>query len=76
MPDPVNDPMIIINTPKGRQTIVNPLYNYTFNPQPSATDFPPGDSLASYHSTVRYPDDLGISQPDLANLQLQANAQS
>ena len=76
MPDPVNDPMVNINTPKGQQNIVNPLYNYTFHPQPSASGFPPEDPLSAYQSTVRYPSSSGASQPDLANLQLQANAQA
>ena len=76
MPDPVNEPTIAINTPTGMQTMVNPLYNYTFHPQPSVSDFPPVDPLSAYHSTVRYPNDSGASQPNLANLQLQANAQA
>jgi hypothetical protein len=74
MPDPVNDPMITVNTPHGAINMVNPLYNYTFHPQPSATEFPPSDSLSQFHSTVRYPNAAGQSQPDLANAQLQANA--
>ena len=45
MPDPVNDPMITINTPQGTLSMVNPLYNYTFHPHPSATDFPPTDTV-------------------------------
>ena len=32
--------------------------------------------LAKYHSTVRYPDTAGQSQPNLSNLQLQANAEA
>ena len=75
MPDPVNDPIITINTPQGIQSISNPLYNYTFHPLPGPPDFPAGDDLSSYPSTVRYPDASGNSQPDLANQQLQANAQ-
>jgi len=74
MPDPVNDLMITVNTPQGALDMVNPLYNYTFHPQPSASDFPPDDTLSKYHSTVRYPNAAGQSQPDLANAQLQANA--
>ena len=52
MPDPVNDPMITINTPKGTLSIVNPLYNYTFHPHPSATDFPPSDSVGRLYNPV------------------------
>ncbi|KAF6229867.1 hypothetical protein HO133_004204 [Letharia lupina] len=77
MPDPVNSPMISVNSPHGVTNIVNPLYNYTFHPQPSAVDFPPSDGMiAEYHSTVRYPSSSGQSQPGLANLQLEANAQA
>lgn len=76
MPDLVNSPMISVNSPHGVMNIVNPLYNYTFHPQPSAADFPPSDGLiAEYHSTVRYPSSSGQSQPVLANLRLEANAQ-
>lgn len=57
--------------------IANPLYSYTFHPQPSAADFPPSDGMITqYHTTVRYPNSSGQSQPELANLQLQANAQA
>jgi len=45
MPDVVNQPMININAPDGAQSIVNPLYNYTFHPQPSPTDFPPDEKV-------------------------------
>ena len=73
MPDIVSTPQISVNSPNGNTTITNPLYNYTFNPQPSASDFPPTDSLAKYHSTVRYPDANGQSQPNLVNAQLSSN---
>jgi len=51
MPDVVNQPVININAPDGAQSIVNPLYNYTFHPQPSATDFPPDEKVRSYPRT-------------------------
>ncbi|KAL2041570.1 hypothetical protein N7G274_005952 [Stereocaulon virgatum] len=76
MPDPINDPMITVNSPHGLVNMANPLYNYTFHPQPSATDFPPNDSLAKYHSTVRSPDAAGQSQSSVSNQILQANAQA
>ena len=77
MPDVVNSPTITVNCPNGITNIANPLYSYTFHPQPSAADFPPGDGpIAKYHTTVRYPDVSGQSQPDLVNLQLEANAQA
>ncbi|KAL9595867.1 MAG: hypothetical protein Q9219_006172 [cf. Caloplaca sp. 3 TL-2023] len=82
MPPEVNQPTIFIYTPNGTSNVINPFYNYTFHPQPSAVDFPPrvgssrGTPVASYHSTVRYPDAAGQSQPDLANKQLQANGAS
>ena len=77
MPDPVNSPTISVTSPYGVINIANPLYSYTFHPQPSAADFPPSDgTIATYHNTVRYPSSSGQSQPDLANLQLEANAQA
>ena len=51
MPDPVNDPMITINTPQGTLSMVNPLYNYTFHPHPSAADFPPTDTVGRLHQS-------------------------
>ena len=48
MPDAFNQPLISVNSPTGFRLIENPLYNYTFHPQPPASDFPPTDS-------VRYP---------------------
>lgn len=46
MPDVTNQPTIAINTPTGPQSISNPLYNYTFHPQPSAPDFPPNEAVS------------------------------
>ena len=51
MPDPVNDPMITINTPQGTLSIINPLYNYTFHPHPSAADFPPTDTVGRLYQS-------------------------
>ncbi|KAL8693817.1 MAG: hypothetical protein Q9218_001417 [Villophora microphyllina] len=82
MPLEVNQPTIFINAPNGTSSIQNPLYTYTFHPQPSSSDFPPigplthGTPINAFHSTVRYPDANGQSQPDLVNKQLQANAAS
>ncbi|MCJ1229614.1 hypothetical protein MMC12_006283 [Toensbergia leucococca] len=75
MPAIVNSPMINVTSPQGPTFMVNPLYNYTFHPQPSASDFPP-DQPATYHSTVRGPDSAGQSQPDMVNKQLAANGQA
>ena len=47
MPAVVNEPEIDINTPDGYHSVVNPLYNYTFHPQPSPQDFP-RDDVVSY----------------------------
>ncbi|KAL8651556.1 MAG: hypothetical protein Q9210_003187 [Variospora velana] len=41
MPPEVNAPTIYINGPTGILNAINPLYNYTFHPQPSDADFPP-----------------------------------
>lgn len=118
MPAVVSQPTITITSPQGPKAIANPLYNYTFHPQPSAFDFPPDDpvssaiiscsllvpsvpearlpllacylimrtrvrdatltgiKVAAFHSTVRYPNAAGDSQPDLVNQQLSANAQA
>ncbi|KAL8988921.1 MAG: hypothetical protein Q9177_002084 [Variospora cf. flavescens] len=82
MPPEVNAPTIYINGPTGILNAINPLYNYTFHPQPSDADFPPsvgssgGPPVSSYHSTVRYPSAAGQSQPDRANMQLQANGEA
>ncbi len=52
MPDEVNQLMINVNTPQGQMDVVNPLYNYTFHPQPSATDFPPSDYVSLISMTI------------------------
>ncbi|MCJ1262196.1 hypothetical protein MMC22_002066 [Lobaria immixta] len=77
MPDLTNTRWITINAPHGRRNVSNPLYEYTFHPQPSAADFPPDDStqVSLYHHSVRYPDAAGNSQPELSNLQLVKNGQ-
>ena len=74
MPDAVNQPYLSVNTPQGRMSIANPLYRYTFHPQPSASDFPRSDPLSQYPCTVRNPDAYGNSQPARSNAMLQANA--
>lgn len=51
MPDIVNQAVININAPDGTQSIVNPLYNYTFHPQPSAADFPRDEKVRNYPRT-------------------------
>ncbi|MCJ1477585.1 hypothetical protein MMC13_006258 [Lambiella insularis] len=50
MPTLVNVPIITIKTPKGVQSVPNPLYNYTFHPLPGASDFPQGDGIFSSES--------------------------
>ncbi|KAL9102921.1 MAG: hypothetical protein Q9163_001981 [Psora crenata] len=77
MPSLLNQPMVSINTPSGVKDTRNPLLTYAFHPQPSTSDFPPSDgAISKYPNTVRYPDDAGQSQPELANRQLQSNAQA
>ena len=46
MPDLTNTPSITINSPRGLCNVSNPLYDYTFHPQPSAADFPPRDIVS------------------------------
>ena len=52
MPDPVNDPMVTINTPQGTLSMTNPLYNYTFHPHPSTADFPPTDTVGHRYQSL------------------------
>lgn len=73
MPTVVTDANITVNTPKGQQTITNPLTGYTFHPHPSVIDFPPSDGVSLYNETVRTPDSNGNSQIDVANSLLQQN---
>lgn len=74
MPSVVTDADITINTPKGQQTIANPLTGYTFHPHPSAGDFPPSDGVSLYNQTVRTPDSNGNPQIGATNALLQQNA--
>lgn len=52
MPDLVNQPTININSPHGALNMANPLYSYTFHPQPSAADFPPSEGVGLAGITV------------------------
>lgn len=47
--------MITVNTPTGEQSIVNPLYNYTFHPLPLGTDFPTNQAVSIYLSMISFP---------------------
>ncbi|MCJ1291384.1 hypothetical protein MMC34_002927 [Xylographa carneopallida] len=79
MPSLVNAPTITITAPSGAQDVPNPLYNYTFNPLPTSPDFPEGDKVSQFLSTVRYPTSQApnaTSQPGKVNKQLQSNAES
>ncbi|KAL9630868.1 MAG: hypothetical protein Q9164_006201 [Protoblastenia rupestris] len=77
MPSLVNQLKISIEAPEGLTEIDNPLFTYTFHPQPSQSEFPSTDGrISKYQSTVRYPDRNGQSQPELANRQLQSNQQA
>lgn len=73
MPTVVTDANITVNTPKGKQTMTNPLTGYTFHPHPSVTDFTPSDGVSLYNETVRTPDSNGNSQIEVANSLLQRN---
>lgn len=57
----------------GKSNVLEHLY--TANPDPERA-WLIIYQLSTMPSTVRYPDANGNSQPDLANAQLQANAQS
>ncbi|KAH0831456.1 hypothetical protein FOPE_00555 [Fonsecaea pedrosoi] len=45
LPDVVAQPQISINTPTGRQTIANPLYNYVFQSDAVGNGFPLSDPV-------------------------------
>lgn len=48
MPAAVSKVTINVTTPTGPRMIANPLYNYTFHPQPSAAEFPPNDLVSLF----------------------------
>ena len=76
IPDLVNQPTISINTPSGRQSVTNPLYTYKFHPKPPESEFPRDNTgMYKYSQTVRCPDSQGVSQPDVANRNMEGNAQ-
>ncbi|OAG39398.1 hypothetical protein AYO21_06414 [Fonsecaea monophora] len=54
LPDVVAQPQISINTPTGRQTIANPLYNYVFQSDAVGNGFPLSDPMANFSETVRW----------------------
>jgi tyrosinase len=79
MPTKFLNPTVPITTPTGWKRVPNPLYNYTFHPLNVGTDFPAGDGISQYLSTVRYPTSSAPnaqSQNTLVNAQLKANQQS
>ena len=57
----------------GKGDVLDYLYKTTPNPERASLIV---YQLSTMPSTVRYPNANGKSQPDLANAQLQANAQS
>ena len=67
MPDIVSQDQVTINTPQGPQTIPNPLNKYHFHPY-VASDF--GTDLPPYNSTVRMPDEAGLSRSAMINQNL------
>lgn len=60
MPDLTNIRWITINAPYGPCNVSNPLYEYTFHPQPAAADFPPDISVCFllHSSLLPLPDQL------------------
>ncbi|PVH82540.1 Di-copper centre-containing protein [Cadophora sp. DSE1049] len=75
MPDVVNAPNVVIETPSGQASVPNPLLLYSFQEFPlNSTWFPEGEGrLTTYPTTVRNPID-GVSNPDTVNANL-GNAQ-
>ncbi|KAL8714757.1 MAG: hypothetical protein Q9220_001270 [cf. Caloplaca sp. 1 TL-2023] len=55
MPAEVSQPFIQINAPNGNTEVINPLYNYTFHPLPSSSDFPPQIRESAYQLLTQQP---------------------
>ncbi|KAL8958388.1 MAG: hypothetical protein Q9193_004543 [Seirophora villosa] len=70
MPPEVNAPTILINGPNGILNVVNPLYNYTFHPQPSDAEFPPNVGSSQYgpFSNMGFSDDRGGRYNSIENM--------
>jgi len=72
LPPVMNSPLIVVTTPSGAKTIVNPLFEYRF-PSGTSSSFP--QDAISKVKTVRTPDSNGNSDPRSINLRLFANKQ-
>ncbi|ETI25886.1 hypothetical protein G647_02663 [Cladophialophora carrionii CBS 160.54] len=54
LPDVVAEPQITVNTPRGWQTMDNPLYQYVFQSNAVGNGFPLSDPMANFSRTVRW----------------------
>ncbi|KAL9011382.1 MAG: hypothetical protein Q9173_003766 [Seirophora scorigena] len=70
MPPEVNAPTILVNGPNGSLNVVNPLYNYTFHPQPSDAEFPPNVGSSQYgpFSNMGFSDNRGGRYNSIENM--------
>jgi tyrosinase len=66
LPTSLSEARVEVNSPTGRRTINNPLYQYTFHPL-STTDFP-DSPLSAWPSTLRYPSDSSPNAQSRNNL--------
>jgi tyrosinase len=66
LPTSLSEARVEVNSPTGRRTINNPLYQYTFHPL-STNDFP-DSPLSTWPSTLRYPSDSSPNAQSRNNL--------
>lgn len=78
LPPVVTQTTVTINTPTGRKTVSNPLYQYSFQSSsttgPRTSDFPGSSAPQAYRNTVRTPDRNGQSNHASVNTALKRNA--
>jgi hypothetical protein len=54
MPTTFTTLTIDVNSPDGKVTIPNPLYNYTFHPLPLGTDFPTNQAVSGSFAQILF----------------------
>ncbi|KAK7953523.1 hypothetical protein PG988_014217 [Apiospora saccharicola] len=75
---PYWDWTVSINTPTGKKTVNNPLFQYSFQSSsktgPRTSDFPGNNAPQAYRNTVRTPNRQGASNHAAVNTALKRNA--
>ncbi|KAK8100519.1 photo-regulated tyrosinase [Apiospora kogelbergensis] len=78
LPPIVTQTSVVVNTPSGRTTVSNPLFQYSFQSSsttgPRTSDFPGTSAPQAYRNTVRTPTRNGASNHDAVNAALKRNA--